>query len=255
MPTRALGAAGRADGGAGAGARRPGAGGAGPWALTRTPASVARVRGMAGPGLPGGCGGRGPGQGRAPTVGRATAAVGAPQLGAALATSYFVVAYGALVAGSTIRPVGRAVAGALRRTGTMGAVVPLSLLYLAFLIPSWEPGTLQVLLPGSLEAGLQGGFRPQFFPQLSGIVALFSGSELTAGSFWVHILAGILFQALKIFQDGRSRAVPTLHSLLLGFLWAPAGLLAHFLTRATLGKGGGVGEGGDGDGGYVVYRF
>ena len=255
MPARALGAAGRADGGAGAGARRPGAGGAGPWALTRTPASVARVRGVTGPGLPGGCGGRGRGQGRAPTVGRATVAVGAPQLGAALATSYFVVAYGALVAGSTIRPVGRAVAGALRRTGTMGAVVPLSLLYLAFLIPSWEPGTLQVLLPGSLEAGLQGGFRPQFFPQLSGIVALFSGSELTAGSFWVHILAGILFQALKIFQDGRSRAVPTLHSLLLGFLWAPAGLLAHFLTRATLGKGGGVGEGGDGDGGYVVYRF
>ena len=185
-------------------------------------------------------------------MGRAAAAAGAPQLGAALATSYFVVAYGALVAGSAFRPMGRVVAGALRRVGAMGAVVPLSQLYLALLVPSWEPGTLQVLLPGSLQAGLQGGFRPQFFPQLSGIVALFSGSELTAGSFWVHILAGILFQALKIFQDGRSRAVPTVHSLLLGFLWAPAGLVAHFLTRAALGKGGG---GGGKGGGYVVYRF
>ena len=174
-----------------------------------------------------------------------------------MATSYFVGAYGALLAGSAVSPVGRAVSQALRRVGAMGAVVPLSLLYLAFLVPSWKPGTLQVLMPGSLEAGLQGGFRPQFFPQLSGIVALFSGSELTAGSFWVHILAGILFQAVQIFRDGRRRAVPTLHSLALGLAWAPAGLVSHFVTRAALGQG--FGSDGDADDGggdsYVVYRF
>lgn len=171
-----------------------------------------------------------------------------------MTTSYFMGAYGALLVGSAISPVGRVVSQALRRVGAMGAVVPLSLLYLAFLVPSWKPGTLQVLMPGSLEAGLQGGFRPQFFPQLSGIVALFSGSELTAGSFWVHILAGILFQAVQIFRDGRRRAVPTLHSLALGLAWGPAGLVSHFVTRAALGQGFSS-DADDGGDSYVVYRF
>ena len=224
--------------------------GAPPAAGRRGPPGGGRLSGSAG----------GAGAGRSAPPGRGgrqaarAAAWGVPQLGAALTTSYFVGAYGALLVGSAISPVGRVVSQALRRVGAMGAVVPLSLLYLAFLVPSWKPGTLQVLMPGSLEAGLQGGFRPQFFPQLSGIVALFSGSELTAGSFWVHILAGILFQAVQIFRDGRRRAVPTLHSLALGLAWGPAGLVSHFVTRAALGKGFSS-DADDGGDSYVVYRF
>ena len=53
-----------------------------------------------------------------------------------------------------------------------------------------------------------GGFKPQFVPQLSGIVTLFSRSA-TAASLWLHLVAGNLFAARSLFIEG----APALKSL------------------------------------------
>ena len=46
-----------------------------------------------------------------------------------------------------------------------------------------------------------GGFNPQFFPKLDGIMSLFS-RVVTAASLWVHLLAINLFSARTILQEG-----------------------------------------------------
>jgi hypothetical protein len=66
---------------------------------------------------------------------------------------------------------------------------------------SWQPDTFSLILPGNLADGFKGGFNPQFFPSLSGIVTLFS-RVATAASLWVHILAINLFAAREIYLDG-----------------------------------------------------
>ena len=48
---------------------------------------------------------------------------------------------------------------------------------------------------------LTGGFSPQFFPKLEGIVSLFSRG-ITAASLWVHLLAINLFSARTTLRDG-----------------------------------------------------
>ncbi len=80
-------------------------------------------------------------------------------------------------------------------------LLPLALVYGYLLIHSWQPDTLQLLLPGSLAAGFSGGFNPQFFPSLQGIGQLFS-RLITAASLWVHLLAINLFAARAVYLDG-----------------------------------------------------
>ena len=67
---------------------------------------------------------------------------------------------------------------------------------------SWQPDNLSLILPGNLADGFKNGWTPQFFPNLSGIVLLFSRVG-TAVSLWVHLLGVNLFAARSIFIDGR----------------------------------------------------
>jgi hypothetical protein len=46
------------------------------------------------------------------------------------------------------------------------------------------------------------GFKPQFFPHLGDIQALFNRTGLTAASFLAHILAINLFAARALYLDG-----------------------------------------------------
>lgn len=93
-----------------------------------------------------------------------------------------------------VRPVRRAVEQGI-------FILPLALAYATLLVHSWQPDTLQLLLPGSLAAGFSGGFNPQFFPSLQGIGQLFS-RLITAASLWVHLLAINLFAARAVYIDG-----------------------------------------------------
>jgi len=85
-----------------------------------------------------------------------------------------------------------------RRTRSLLAhdacLLPLALAYALLLAASWTPDTLATIMPGSLAAGLAGGFRPQFFPALGGVAALFA-RPATAASLWAHLLAVNLFAA------------------------------------------------------------
>lgn len=81
-------------------------------------------------------------------------------------------------------------------------LVPVALAYGVLLSWSWQPDTFSLILPGSLADGFKGGFNPQFFPKLSGIVALFSRVP-TAASLWVHLLAVDLFAARAVYFDGK----------------------------------------------------
>ena len=88
------------------------------------------------------------------------------------------------------------------------ALLPPALAYLALLVASWTPDTVAVLLPGSLAAGLAGGWAPQFFPRLSGVAALFARPR-TAASLAVHLAAVGLLAARSAYVrglDGRAGA-------------------------------------------------
>jgi Domain of unknown function (DUF4281) len=82
--------------------------------------------------------------------------------------------------------------------------VPIAVVYGILLSWSWQPDTFSLILPGNLADGLKGGFNPQFFPSLAGIVTLFS-RVATAASLWVHILAINVFAAREIFLDGENQ--------------------------------------------------
>ncbi|CAL5227858.1 g10892 [Coccomyxa viridis] len=79
--------------------------------------------------------------------------------------------------------------------------VPMALAYAFLLAHSWQADTLKLILPGSLQEGFSGGFNPQFFPKLEGIMSLFSRG-VTAASLWVHLLAINLFSARTILREG-----------------------------------------------------
>ncbi|KAH7620991.1 putative Protein MAO HUZI 4, chloroplastic [Nannochloris sp. 'desiccata'] len=102
---------------------------------------------------------------------------------------------------------------------------------------SWQPDTFSLILPGNLADGLKGGFNPQFFPSLAGIVTLFS-RVATAASLWVHILAINVFAAREIYLDGLHAGVSTRHTILLCLTVAPLGILAHTITKALLAGNG-----------------
>ena len=81
------------------------------------------------------------------------------------------------------------------------ALLPPALAYLALLAASWTPDTLAVLLPGSLAAGLSAGWRPQFFPCLSGVAYLFARPP-TAASLAVHLAGVGLLAAREAYLRG-----------------------------------------------------
>ncbi|KAL6769820.1 hypothetical protein ACKKBG_A32475 [Auxenochlorella protothecoides x Auxenochlorella symbiontica] len=114
----------------------------------------------------------------------------------------------AILAGSTLYTVmivALMLKAVLRREHTsfslsLKAYVPLALLYGYTLALSWRPDLLGTLLPGSLAAGFQGGWNPQFFPRLEGIMAIFSRPD-TALSVWLHVLATSLFSAQNLCRQ------------------------------------------------------
>lgn len=110
--------------------------------------------------------------------------------------------------------------------------VPLSFMYVALLIQSWTPETLQMIMPGSLQAGLAGSFNPQFFPKLEGIQFLFS-QTVTAASLWVHLLSINLFTARTAYLQGLHDQFLSFHSVFLSMLFGPLGLLSHLITQAV----------------------
>jgi hypothetical protein len=81
------------------------------------------------------------------------------------------------------------------------SIAPIAIAYGILLGWSWQPDTFNLILPGNLADGFKGGFNPQFFPSLAGIVTLFS-RVATAASLWVHILAINAFAAREIYLDG-----------------------------------------------------
>ncbi|GLI69528.1 hypothetical protein VaNZ11_014170, partial [Volvox africanus] len=109
--------------------------------------------------------------------------------------------------------------------------VPLVLAYLALLVLSWSPDTLQIMMPGSLKEGLSGGFNPQFFPRLEGISTLFGRVGVTA-SWMLHVLVINLFAGRWCLLEGLRQGIPTAHSVLLCSVFGPLGLLSHFATKA-----------------------
>ena len=108
---------------------------------------------------------------------------------------------------------------------------PLAVLYVVLLALSWQPDTVSLMLPGSLEEGLRTG-TPQFFPSLRGIMALLS-RRATAASAWVHLLTINAFSGRHIYLDGLRRRVPVAHSLALSLLAGPLGLACHLATAAA----------------------
>lgn len=115
---------------------------------------------------------------------------------------------------------------------TPWTLAPLALAYAVLLADSWAPDTLRTMMPGSLQAGLSGGFNPQFMPQLGSIMQLL-GRPVVAASAWLHLLVINFVAGRFIFWQGVFQGVPTLHSLLVTCVFAPAGLLLHLLTKVS----------------------
>jgi len=144
------------------------------------------------------------------------------------ANGYALAIYTLLVSASFAKPARRVV----RRASVELLLLPLAMLYLILLCKSWRPDTAQILFPGSLKAGLEGGFNPQFFPRLAGIVDLFSRCQITTSSLWLHLLSCNLFAAVCICKDGIKRRILTAHSVALCVASAVVGLASHHLTAA-----------------------
>ena len=82
-----------------------------------------------------------------------------------------------------------------RFTASPASLAPPCVAYLLLLVASWSPDTLSLMMPGSLEAGLNAGtFNPQFFPSLAGISTLLSRRGVAA-SAWMHLACVNLFVA------------------------------------------------------------
>jgi hypothetical protein len=99
-----------------------------------------------------------------------------------------------------------------------GAAIPLvfALLYTSLIVSAWGQG--------------EGGFR-----SVAEVRALFANDWLLVAG-WVHYLAFDLFIGSWQVRDAARRRIPHLlivPSLVLTFLFGPAGLLVYFLTRLT----------------------
>lgn len=102
--------------------------------------------------------------------------------------------------------------------------IPLAMAYAYLLAQSWAPDTFSLILPGSFHEGLKGGFNPQFFPELQGIIQLFSRS-MTAASLWVHLLAVNLFAARTVYKQGPSASFKVRLAIVGCLTFAPIGIL------------------------------
>lgn len=142
---------------------------------------------------------------------------------------------------------------AVRRLRAEILLLPICAAYLFLLVLSWKPDTVQILFPGSLEAGLSGkGFSPQFFPTLSGIAHLFSRCDVTASSMWLHLLAVNTFAAVQVCLDGLRKGIFTLHSITLCPLSGVLGFLSHYATKMWLQRGSSIEKRVDST---VVFKF
>ena len=140
----------------------------------------------------------------------------------------------------------------LRRLKTEVLLLPVCIAYLFLLFSSWKPDTVSILFPGSLHAGLEKGFNPQFFPTLPGISHLFSRCEITASSMWLHLLAVNLFAAVQIGREGLKKNIFTLHSILLCVFSGVLGFFSHFVTKILSRRGSKNIQKGEG---YTMYKF
>ncbi|KAG2483516.1 hypothetical protein HYH03_017623 [Edaphochlamys debaryana] len=114
---------------------------------------------------------------------------------------------------------------------TVWPFVPLALAYLVLLFASWSPDTLHVMMPGSLQEGLAGGFNPQFIPRLEGIMGLFGRMPVTA-SWILHVAVINLFAARWVLLEGLREGVHTWPSVLLCSVFGPLGVLCHLTIKA-----------------------
>lgn len=97
--------------------------------------------------------------------------------------------------------------------------VPLSLLYIYYLLTTTDPGSLS------------GAFNPN----LAEYAKLFS-SEGGALVVTIHFLAMDLFAGRWIYWQGQKKSIWTIHSLFLCLFFAPAGLLSHAITDTFFSK-------------------
>ena len=111
-------------------------------------------------------------------------------------------------------------------------LVPLCVAYLALLCASWSPDTLSLMMPGSLAEGLATG-KPQFFPQLDGIMTLLS-RRVTAASAWLHIACINFFVGRFAALRAQTLRIPVAHTLVLTLITGPIGLLSHWATQELL---------------------
>jgi hypothetical protein len=124
-----------------------------------------------------------------------------------------------------------------RFTASPASLAPPCVAYLMLLVASWSPDTLSLMMPGSLEAGLSaGGFNPQFFPSLDGISTLLS-RRAVAASAWMHLACVNLFVARHASLKAAKGGYKLAHTLVLAFVFGPAGLFSHFLTTRRGGSG------------------
>ena len=118
----------------------------------------------------------------APAVASAATTTAVPEMVVAASVGYLVASFVAFWLGAR-NPDSRCA----RYTRSPLPLVPLCVAYLALLVASWSPDTLSLMMPGSLEAGLtSGGWNPQFFPRLDGIMTLLS-RRATSASAWMHV--------------------------------------------------------------------
>lgn len=84
-------------------------------------------------------------------------------------------------------------------------LIPFALLYTVLLVSSWQPGSLSLLLPGSVKSGMDslmlGKFTIQFLPSASTAGQLLS-EPLAALSAWAHLQFISFFCARWIWMDG-----------------------------------------------------
>ena len=171
----------------------------------------------------------------------ASTATSVPEVACAVSLGYMAAAFVAYYLGA--RDPTR-FARCARFTASPASLAPPCVAYLLLLVASWSPDTLSLMMPGSLEAGLNAGtFNPQFFPSLAGISTLLSRRGVAA-SAWMHLACVNLFVARHAAMRAARGGWALAHTLALAFVFGPAGLCAHFLTAAfgrRRKKGGGAG--------------
>ena len=166
----------------------------------------------------------------------ASTATSVPEVACAVSLGYMAAAFVAYYLGA--RDPTR-FARCARFTASPASLAPPCVAYLLLLVASWSPDTLSLMMPGSLEAGLSaGGFNPQFFPSLGGISTLLS-RRAVAASAWMHLACVNLFVARHAATKAAKGGHALAHTLVLSFVFGPAGLFSHFYTAACATRRGG----------------